>query len=46
MRYVLNRFDYANKDEEIVGTPDPKLVGPASLVVEGTEMSPQVFRRL
>ena len=46
MRYVLNRFDYTNKDTEIVGTPDPKIVGHASLVVEGTQMSPQVFPRL
>jgi polyphosphate kinase 2 len=46
MRYVLNRFDYEEKDTEIVGTPDPLLVGPASLAVEGTEMSPRVFPRL
>jgi len=46
MRYVLNRFDYDEKDTEIVGTPDPQLVGPASLAVEGTEMSPRVFPRL
>jgi polyphosphate kinase len=46
MRYVLNRFDYDKKDAEVVGTPDPLLVGPASLAVEGTEMSPRVFPRL
>jgi polyphosphate kinase 2 len=46
MRYVLDRFDYDEKDTEIVGTPDPLLVGPASLAVEGTEMSPRVFPRL
>ena len=46
MRYVLNRFDYENKDTDIVGTPDPKIVGSASLVVEGTQMSPQGFPRL
>jgi polyphosphate kinase len=46
IRYVLNRFDYDDKDTEIVGTPDPNIVGPASLVVEGTDMSPQVFPRL
>jgi polyphosphate kinase 2 (PPK2 family) len=46
MRHVLNRFDYADKDEEIVGRPDPQLIGPASLAVEGTEMSPRVFPRL
>jgi len=46
MRYVLNRFDYDDKDESVVGTPGPLLVGPASLAVEGTEMSPRVFPRL
>ena len=35
MRYVLNRFDYDNKDVEVVGTPDPQIVGPAALAVEG-----------
>ncbi|GIF12444.1 polyphosphate kinase 2 [Actinoplanes teichomyceticus] len=46
MRHVLHRFDYDGKDTAVVGTPDPKLVGGASLVVEGTEMSPRVFPRL
>ena len=46
MRYVLNRFRYEGKDPEVVGTPDPQIVGPASLAVEGTEMSPRVFPRL
>ena len=46
IRHVLSRFDYADKDAEVVGTPDPQIVGPASLAVEGTEMSPRVFPRL
>ncbi|GAA2596038.1 polyphosphate kinase 2 [Winogradskya consettensis] len=46
MRYVLDRFDYTGKDTDIVRTPDPQIVGPASLAVEGTEMSPRVFPRL
>ena len=46
MRWVLHRFDYAGKDEEVVGRPDPMIVGPASLAVEGTEASPRVFPRL
>ncbi len=29
MRFVLDRFDYANKDHEVVGRPDPTIVGPA-----------------
>jgi polyphosphate kinase len=46
MRHVLSRFDYANKDAEVVGTPDPLIIGPASLVVEGIADSPRVFPRL
>jgi len=46
MRHVLSRFGYDNRDEEVVGRPDPLIVGPASLAVEGTEMSPRVFPRL
>ncbi|GIF43362.1 polyphosphate kinase 2 [Actinoplanes xinjiangensis] len=46
MRHVLNRFDYAGKDREIVGVPDPQIVGPASLLVESTSDSPQIFPRL
>jgi polyphosphate kinase 2 len=34
MRYVLSRFDYANKDYEVVGRPDELIVGPASLAVD------------
>jgi len=46
MRYVLSRYPYTDKDPDVVGTPDPEIVGPASLAVEGTEMSPRVFPRL
>ena len=46
MRHVLHRFKYEGKDPEIIGDPDPLIVGPASLVVESTEDSPQVFPRL
>ena len=31
---------------QLVGRPDPLIIGPASLAVEGTEMSPRVFPRL
>lgn len=38
MRHVLNLFDYTGKDHELVGVPDPLIVGPASAVVgEGEE---------
>ncbi|WP_433793484.1 polyphosphate kinase 2 [Actinoplanes sp. CA-252034] len=46
MRHVLNRFNYAGKDPEIVGVPDPEIVGPASLLVEATNDSPLIFPRL
>ncbi|SEK66392.1 polyphosphate kinase 2 [Rhodococcus maanshanensis] len=26
MRHVLSRFDYENRDDEVVGTPDPRIV--------------------
>jgi polyphosphate kinase 2 len=29
MRYVLSKFDYDNKDREVVGRPDPLIVGRA-----------------
>jgi len=36
MRSLLARFDYPDKDHEIVGQPDPKLVGrPADIPEEG-----------
>ncbi|MBY6414265.1 polyphosphate kinase 2 [Rhodococcus sp. BP-252] len=33
MRFVLNKFDYANKDQEVVGETDPLLVGRARDVI-------------
>jgi polyphosphate kinase len=29
MRYVLSKFDYDNKDHEVIGRPDPLIVGGA-----------------
>ncbi|MFW6599823.1 polyphosphate kinase 2 [Propionibacteriaceae bacterium Y2011] len=34
MRHVLNQFDYADKDTDIVGEADPRLVGRASDILE------------
>jgi hypothetical protein len=34
MRHVLSLFRYEGRDDEVVGQPDPLIVGPASLVVE------------
>ena len=33
MRHVLNLFDYKGKDHELVGSPDPKIVGRAANVI-------------
>jgi polyphosphate kinase 2 len=48
MRHVLHRFHYEGKDPEVVGVPDPQIVGPASLLVEmdNANESPLVFPRL
>ena len=32
MRFVLNRLDYPDKDEAVVGSPDPQIVGPPDVV--------------
>ena len=37
MRHVLSLFDYADKDDELVGMPDPLVVGPAADVYEKGE---------
>jgi polyphosphate kinase len=34
MRYVLSRIPYEDRDESIVGRPDPLIVGPAPLLQE------------
>jgi polyphosphate kinase len=37
MRFALRRIDYDGRDEEIVGQPDPLIVGPAPLLYDGAE---------
>ena len=37
MRHVLNLYDYNGKDTELVGEPDPLILGPASRIVEQGE---------
>ena len=34
MRYVLSRFDYPDRDDEVVGEPDPLIVGTAASILE------------
>jgi polyphosphate kinase len=44
IRHVLEQFDYDGKDEEIVGKPDRKIIGPSALLSEKTSV--QSFTRL
>ncbi len=37
MRWVLAHLDYPGKDESVVGTPDPAIVGPPEVVYEYEE---------
>lgn len=37
MRFLLQSLDYPNKNAEIVGEPDPLIVGPASIIHEEDE---------
>jgi polyphosphate kinase 2 len=46
MRHVLNRFPYTDKDAEVVGTPDPLVVGPAATLLEQGEGVTHRFPRL
>jgi polyphosphate kinase 2 len=34
IRHVLEKFDYEGKDPEVVGKPDPKIIGPSALLSE------------
>jgi polyphosphate kinase 2 (PPK2 family) len=46
MRHVLTRFAYEGKDAEVVGVPDPMIVGPAATLLEQGEGTAQRFPRL
>jgi len=37
MRIVLSQFEYLRRDDAVVGTPDPLIVGPAAQVYEHGE---------
>jgi polyphosphate kinase 2 len=45
MRYVLGRFDYDRRNDHVVGSPDPLVVGPAAQVYEHGETPGVVGRR-
>ena len=44
IRHILEQFDYDGKDEEVVGTPDRRIIGPSALLSEKTSV--QSFTRL
>ncbi|HEY0933886.1 MAG TPA: polyphosphate kinase 2, partial [Trebonia sp.] len=44
IRHILERFDYEGKNDEIVGKPDPKIIGPSALLSE--QRTGQSFMRL
>jgi hypothetical protein len=46
MRHVLNLFNYTNKDPEVVGVPDPLIVGPAADLFEDDERPDRMFPTL
>jgi polyphosphate kinase 2 len=46
LRYVLHTLDYADKDTEVVGQPDPLIVGSAASVYEHGEHPDRLFPRL
>ncbi|WP_156757123.1 polyphosphate kinase 2 [Actinokineospora pegani] len=37
IRHVLARFPYPGRDEEVIGDPDPRIVGPAATLLEPGE---------
>jgi hypothetical protein len=37
LRWVLSTLDYPTKDPDVVGTPDPLIVGPPAQVYEQSE---------
>ena len=46
MRYVLSRYYYADKEEQVVGEVDRRIVGPAADAVEDGETRDEMPRRL
>jgi polyphosphate kinase 2 len=40
LRWVLSTLDYPTKDTDVVGTPDPLIVGPPAQVYEQSERKP------
>ena len=45
LRHVLHTLDYADKNHDLVGEPDARILGPASIVYESDEHIRQQLRR-
>jgi polyphosphate kinase len=45
LRCVLSSVDYAEKDQQIIGQPDPLIVGPAPLLHESAGQPARITRR-
>jgi polyphosphate kinase len=45
MRFVLSRFDYPERDHDVVGEPDPQIVGSAASILEQDKQPALVPRR-
>jgi hypothetical protein len=37
MRYVLSRLPYPDKDRDVVGTPDIRIIGNRDLIYDGED---------
>jgi polyphosphate kinase 2 len=46
MRHLLSTFEYPDKDRELIGTPDPRIVGPASQLFEDDRPPTTAFPQL
>ena len=46
MRWVLNLIDYPEKDHEVVGHPDPLIVGPPADIYETGELTGKAYPAL
>ncbi len=46
LHHILHSLDYADKDTDLVGSPDPLIVGPAASVYEHGEQPNRLFPRL
>ncbi len=46
LRFVLYTLEYDDKDADLIGSPDPAIVGPAASVYESGEQPDRMFPRL